>query len=363
MSLARPPVDSPASRRASGPTHAIYRAHPADTLTRVTFFPNIQPGVWPSVGVGRFAASIRRDTHTGCKVALIGLPDDLGVRLNSGRPGAAEGPTAFRAALARYGTAWDAESELELDVPVVDLGDITPAPGDDAAALHRTHARVTETLLAVHAAGLIPVCIGGGHDLTFPTVRALAIARGDHSGPLGGINVDAHLDVRETVGSGMPFRALIEGGFVDPRKFTVVGAGLFANTREHHQWLTSRGARVLGVESVMEYGASETDTFTRTMRKAAIGSSTRLGTGFVSIDLDSMDASCAPGVSAMNPMGLSVRQVEQIAREAGEHPAVMHFDLMELSPPNDKPPGAGMTARIAALLFLSFIRGFAERAS
>jgi formimidoylglutamase len=329
----------------------------------VTFFPNTKPGNWPAIGAGRFAASIKRDDHTGCKIALVGLPDDLGVRLNNGRPGAAEGPTAFRTALARYGTAWDAESELELDVPVFDVGDVTPSPGDDAAALHRTHARVTETLLAVHATGMIPVCVGGGHDLTFPTVRALSIARGDTIGPLGGINVDAHLDVRETVGSGMPFRALIEGGFVDPRKFTVVGAGLFANTREHCEWLTSRGARVLGVEGVMEYGVSETDTFTRSMRRAAIGSSTRLGVGFVSIDLDSMDASFAPGVSAMNPMGLSVRQVEQIARDAGEHPAVRHFDLMELSPPNDKPAGAGMTARIAALLFLSFIRGFAERVS
>ncbi|MFM9957944.1 MAG: formimidoylglutamase [Phycisphaerales bacterium] len=325
--------------------------------------PNTQPGVWPAIGAGRFASGISRDDAAGCRVCLVGLPDDLGVRLNNGRPGAKEGPTAFRAALARYGTAWDAEGELELDVKVFDAGDVTPAPGDDAAALLKTHARVTEALLAVHAAGMVPVCVGGGHDLTFPTVRALAMARGDMTGPLGGINVDAHLDVRETVGSGMPFRALIEGGFVDPRKFTVVGAGLFANTKEHHQWLTSRGARVLGVEGVMEYGVSDADTFARSMRKAAIGSSQRLGTGFVSIDLDSIDASYAPGVSAMNPMGLSVRQVEQIAREAGEHPAVRHFDLMELSPPNDKPAGAGMTARIAALLFLSFVRGFAERAS
>lgn len=319
------------------------------------------PGVWPEVAPGRFAAGINRDNPSGCSVAIIGLPDDLGIRLNRGRPGAAEGPRAFRAALARYGTAWDSETELELDVPVFDAGDVEPAPGDDAAALTRTHARVTEALAAVHEAGMVPACIGGGHDLTFASVRALAQSQQGPCAPLGGISVDAHLDVRDTPGSGMPFRALIEGGFLDPRKFTVVGAGLFANTREHSEWLTSRGARIIGVESVIEYGISEQDTFSRCMRRAAIGSSARLGVGFVSIDMDCLDASCAPGVSAMNPMGLGVRQVEEIARDAGAHHAVRHFDLMELSPPHDIPAGGGRTARIAALLFLSFLRGFSER--
>lgn len=332
------------------------------TLLDVTI-PHVKPGVWPDIASGRFAESIRRDKPDGARVALVGLPDDLGVRLNNGRPGAAEGPACFRAALARYGTSWDQENELELDVPVFDAGDVEPAPGSDGAALAKTHARVTEALDAVHAMGLVPVCVGGGHDLTFATVRALAHAGGDHAPPVGGISVDAHLDVRDTPGSGMVFRSLIEGGLLDPRKFTVVGAGLFANTREHCEWLTSRGARIIGVESVIEYGISEHDTFARCMRRAAVGSPSRFGAGFVSIDLDSIDAASAPGVSAMNPMGLSVRQVEQLAREAGEHHAVRHFDLMELCPPHDKPAGpGGRTARIAALLFLSFIRGFSERA-
>lgn len=89
-------------------------------------------------------------------MGLIGLADDLGVRLNSGRPGAKGGPSAFRAALARYGSsdaAWPG---------VFDAGDVDPAPGDDAAALDRTHARVTEAVAALLDAGLLPVGVGGG---------------------------------------------------------------------------------------------------------------------------------------------------------------------------------------------------------
>ena len=48
---------------------------------------------------GRFAGTIRHDSPDGCAIALLGLPDDTGVGLNNGRPGAKDGPAAFRAAL------------------------------------------------------------------------------------------------------------------------------------------------------------------------------------------------------------------------------------------------------------------------
>jgi hypothetical protein len=69
-------------------------------------FPHTTPGVWPDgIDPGRFAAHVHQALPAACRVAMIGLADDLGVRLNGGRPGAREGPRAFRAALARYGVA------------------------------------------------------------------------------------------------------------------------------------------------------------------------------------------------------------------------------------------------------------------
>ena len=49
---------------------------------------NTSPPKWPAVAAGRFAAAVRTDDPEECTVALLGLPDDLGVRLNGGRPGA-----------------------------------------------------------------------------------------------------------------------------------------------------------------------------------------------------------------------------------------------------------------------------------
>lgn len=313
--------------------------------------PHVTPPQWPIIPEGRFARTISKGDPAGCRLAIIGLPDDLGVRLNHGRPGAAFGPTAFRAALARFGTTWDLTGFRELNVPVCDLGDIHPMipdEGDDPIqALTTTHERVTEALRAVHQLGLIPICIGGGHDLTFPTIRALA----QHaSAPVAGANIDAHLDVRETVGSGMPFRKLIEGGFLDPRAFSVIGAGRFTNAPEHINWLNKKLTRI-------------TTDFTPP-RFDPNGPVHR----FLSFDLDVLDGSLAPGVSAVNPAGMNMREAQEVVFQAGRDPRIRHFDMMELNPRHDdpafdptRPESVGRTARITALLFLTFIAGFAER--
>jgi len=358
--------------------------------------PHTRPGVWPgTIPHGRFAAVIQRDWAAveGVAVAagavepvepardraepdpsvrptlvMLGLPDDAGVALNGGRVGAAEGPSAFRAALAGYGTPFDLERAAVTRVRVLDAGDVVPAEGRDEAALHETHRRVTEAVRAVHEAGFVPVCVGGGHDLTYASVRALAehvvdASRAQAPGPtgpdrpLGGLNVDAHLDVREEVGSGMPFRRLIEGGHLDASRFAVFGASRFVNASEHVRWLREGGAAVFGVGAVRDDTATVDHAFS-----LAFGSvlARPVAPGFVTIDLDAIDGAYAPGVSAVNPCGLGVATVAGIAERAGRTPGVRHFDLMELSPPHDVD---GRTARVAVLLFLHFVAGFMDRAS
>ena len=80
----------------------------------------------------------------------------------------------------------------------------------------------------------------------------------------------------------------------------------------------------------------------------------------VKVYLDVIDSAYAPGVSAMNPAGWSARQAEAAAYAAGKCARVRCFDIMELSPPNDH---GDRTARLAAHLFLCFLRGFAERSA
>lgn len=288
--------------------------------------PHTQPAQWPvPITDTRFASRIRFDSVDGCQIALLGMPDDTGVRLNNGRPGAKEGPNALRAALAKLGVAdpsgWDWPA-------VFDAGDVQVVPGD----LHGTHRRITEAVRTICELGMLPIGIGGGHDLTFPFVRGV----GETRGPMHGVYFDPHLDVREHDGSGMPFRRLVETGVA--QSLRIHGFDPMSNTREHVQWFQAHGGRI-----------------DDTLRPQDLWPS---GETFVSLDLDVIDAAFAPGVSAMNPSGWSPSQTEQWVTAAGRNPLVRCFDIMELSPPNDD---AGRTARLAARMLLSFIRGYSER--
>jgi arginase family enzyme len=296
-------------------------------LYSVAVIPFTKPPNWPTAkSPARFASLIRSDPKD-CRIALLGLGDDLGVLLNDGRPGAQEGPREFRKALARYGVARPGEWEWP---PVFDAGDIVPAEGFEVTALEETHRRITEATRAILDLNLFPIAIGGGHDLTFPFVRAVAAK----FPRLSGIYFDAHLDVRDTPGSGMAFRRLIEDCGIP--ELHIHGFRPMVNSREHIEWFASHGGRL----------------------DPPPGHELPRGDCFASFDLDVLDSAFAPGVSAINPSGWLPAQAEQWVRVLGASARIRCFDIMELNPARDE---GGRTARLAAHLFLTFLRGFSER--
>lgn len=310
----------------------------------VGVIPHTAPPVWPERRPGRFAASIvcnsrelaedrAAQAEVGkCRVALLGLADDTGVVMNHGRAGARRGPHAFRAALARYGVS--SPMDEPADAPpyprVFDAGDIVIG-----ADLEQTHDRITEATLSLLEMGMFPIAIGGGHDLTFPFVRSVARVYGT----LKGMYLDAHLDVRAEPGSGMPFRSLISAQTVSA--LAVWGIDPLVNTTEHAAWFTANGGTFLprgtGPGSVPGNPGQPS---------------------FVSVDLDVLDGSAAPGVSAINPCGATSHEAGAWIDALSRDRSVRCFDIMELNPDHDVD---GRTARLAAHLFLRFLRGLGER--
>lgn len=293
------------------------------------------------------------DAYKGAKVdvGILGVPSDTGVIQGGGRAGAALGPDAIRDALSRYGAAYNIERGVDLSVvKIADFGDIVCAP----ASTEETHQRLTAAVCEIVRLGAIPVLFGGGHDLTFGGVRGLTDAL---QVPVGGITLDAHLDVREVVKgkitSGTPFRNILDHlEQVSGAHFVEIGVNGLVNAKAHGDYLREKGAHLFtlsetrrrGIESVLEQG----------LEIAA----SQTGKIFCSIDLDVVAQAFAPGVSAPSPEGLRPEEAALAAYRFGLHEKTAYFDVMELNPHFDQD---GRTARLAAALFIHFVTGVAER--
>lgn len=282
-------------------------------------------------------------------VVLIGVPFDEGVTLGGGRPGAAGGPTALRKAILRCGTTFEAERGIDFDhLRLADAGDLEVA-ADDVAA---THERLAEVVTVILDAGAVPISIGGGHDNTFGSVKALM----KKYPSVAGINVDAHLDLREVVdgriSSGTPFRRILEELHLSGESLVEFGLHGNVNSRAHMQYAEKHGVKCWTRGQLREQISAT--IFFKELQEL----STHANTLFISIDLDAFAGAYAPGVSAPGMEGLTPEEGRQLAFAAGRHPGVRLFELMELNPLFDIDE---RTSRLAVLLLCAFLAGLATR--
>ncbi len=248
------------------------------------------------------------------RTVLVGEPYDGGV---IGRPGAAEAPTAIREAFAGLQTHhFDAGPVTG----VADLGDV--AIGDDEG-VDAVQATVRETAAAVHDADAFPVFLGGDNSLSFPNAAPLLAA-----GSLGVLTVDAHLDVREVRGeptSGTPYRQLHDAGL---DAYACLGARHFETSTVYHDYVRERGGTVVTAEEVGDDAVAAVDR--------ALDALAGVDRIHLSLDVDALDATAAPGASAPTPGGLSTRECFRLLRVAAADPRVAGFEVVECAPPLDR---------------------------
>jgi formiminoglutamase len=276
-------------------------------------------------------------------IVILGIADDTGIRNVGGRPGAKDGPAFARAKLYKFTTGAPG-------VPVYDAGDVLP--GD---RIEDTHEAAAKAVRAIMAAGHFPVVIGGGHDLGFP--HALGVL-GHTETKTRFCNIDAHLDVRPTtngITSGSPWFLLREHPLFARTASVIEEFGiqphcnahiLVAYARRHHfglHWLADLRAKKKPADQ----------SFAKLL--GGPGGKERL---LVSLDIDSVQFSDAPGCSAPQTLGFLPTEAIRMSSLAGAHPRVDSFGVFEFSPALDPD---GRTALLVAHCINACIAGFQTR--
>jgi agmatinase len=257
------------------------------------------------------------------EVAFLGVPYDGGTP--PGLPiGQRGGPAAARAASVEQFVVGDGWYDIEADrdhLVGVTMADV----GDEA-----DYDRLSAAASAIAERGALMAAFGGDHAISFPLGRGL-----EALGEFDVVHVDAHTDFYDELdGSRLTgasqLRRLAELPFVG----MVSALGVRNVDRIEVDGIREHGGRIATTRDVLERGA--VDVVRETVREAPL---------YVSIDLDVLDSSVAPGHSLPEPGGLSYRELRALLATVARRGRVIGFDVVELNPALDR---SGATARVAA---------------
>jgi formiminoglutamase len=267
--------------------------------------------------------------------------------------GASLYPTEFRRMWKGYAT-YNLDEDIDLtSLQVGDAGDV---------AMHTTdillsHQRIQETtaFLVSNYPTALTCMIGGDHSTTACAVRGVKASFPEET--IGILQLDTHLDVRDPgelgPANGTPIRQLIDGNTVKGENVINIGLHGYFNAKplvdyakEHNiQMVTLRQARRLGV--------------VKTVQDALERLANQVSRIYVTVDMDVLDISVAPGVPASTPGGLTAIELFDVLLEIGKNKAVRHIDFVCLDPSKDTI--VAETVKTGVYAWLQFVTGCISR--
>ncbi|MBX3708544.1 MAG: formimidoylglutamase [Gammaproteobacteria bacterium] len=272
--------------------------------------------------------------------AILGFKCDEGIQRELGRTGAFEGPTAIRQRLAK----------LPIQKPgicCIDAGNII-CTDHDLETSQQALATVVSMLLKEN---IRPIVIGGGHEMAWGHYQGIAYAFPPHQ-RLGIINFDAHFDMHlmhpsHRGSASTAFYQIAEAHHVEQRHldYNCIGIQHAGNIRQSFDTAKKYNVKYILADELHQ-GLQEKcfDFIDRVIDENNII--------YTSLSLDVFSPAFAPGVSSIQPLGLSPWQVIPLLRQAASSGKIISYDLAEHVPRYDIDH---RTAKLAAILIYEII--------
>jgi agmatinase len=299
----------------------------------------------PFTGIASFCKfPIHTDIETlSADVGIFGIPWDEGMGY---RPGPRFGPRSLREYSTRFafheravkeGGYWDLEKKKRFldEIHCVDCGD------QDILYLkvEETFSALTDSAGKILKTGTFPVFLGGDHSISFPIVRAF-----QNHGPLHILHLDSHLDYNDSIegvllANGNPIKRISELDFVG--KIVQVGMRGIRAREDAYRDSVSRNNAIFTMDEYRHKGIKE-----------VLRSIPDQGNLYVTIDIDVLVPSIAPGTSSPEFEGMTYREIKELLASVAGHSRVVGFDLVEVNPFLDP---IGLTQSLAVMIILEFL--------
>lgn len=287
--------------------------------------------------VATFMRTRRHEISADVDIGLIGVPFDLGVNF---RAGARQGPAGVREAsrLIRKSHPTSGIAPFEA-CNVADLGDAPVNP----LSLDRSIEMIEAFFTEVHAADILPIAIGGDHTIPVPILRAIA-----KQAPVGMVHFDAHPDTLDElcgtkINHATFLRRVHEEGLVDPKRVIQIGLRGSRFGPDDLQFGYDVGYTIVTMDEYEEMGRAKViEMIDETLGEGPV---------YISLDIDGLDPTFAPGTGVPEIGGLIPRDVQVILRSlAGKD--IVGADISEVAPCYDP---TGITCVTAANLMFEIL--------
>ncbi|MCX6695591.1 MAG: agmatinase, partial [Candidatus Altiarchaeota archaeon] len=172
------------------------------------------------------------------------------------------------------------------------------------------------------------ITLGGEHLVSLPVVKNLSEGR-----KFSVVSLDAHMDFKdEYLGERLSHSTVMRR--VHELKIPVFEIGV--RTFDNNEFDYAKEERI----SFCGIGDAEIKKVLSAVK----------GSVYLSVDFDVIDPAYAPGVGTPEPMGLSVKQVQDVIRTLGSR--ITAIDLNEICPPYDQ---SNITSVAAARILLDYM--------
>lgn len=263
--------------------------------------------------------------------------------------GASHYPDEFRKMWKSFAT-YNLDEDIDLSAfHVADAGDV---------AMHTTNILESHKRIEASAAYLsgqyadVTLCmIGGDHSTTACAVRGIKQAFPEKT--IGILQLDTHLDVRDPAelgpANGTPIRQLIDGGAVKGENVFNIGLHGYFNARPLIDYAKEHGINMVTLKQAREKGAPAA------VNEALDRLSEKVDRIYVTVDMDVLDITHAPGVPASTPGGMTTAELFESLLEIGKREKVHYIDFVCLDPTKDS--AVAETVKTGVYAWMQFVTG------